>query len=332
MRALRYEGPSTGIVLARDAAAEAREGEALIRPLRIGIGFPEVWIGARKPDLPSVTLGREFVGVVEQVNVPRAARDKSPSLIGRRVVASPNIVCGECDLCQRGLSMHCRSRAVVGVSGRDGCLADRIALPLRNLHPVPNEVDDDHAVFALPLADAIHCLQQLRVEGKPYITILGDGCIALLCAQLMRRLNASVRIVGRHESRLEMAEKWGVKHRVEREVGRRADQDVVVDCTGTAEGLSLAMLLVRPRGKILIKGPIHPALAAAWTIDLSGLATKEIEVIGSRCGPVGEAVEALRRGEVDVVSMITKRMRLDHGVEAVRVASSPGCLRVLVEP
>jgi threonine dehydrogenase-like Zn-dependent dehydrogenase len=332
MRALRYEGPATGVVLSRSTPEpEVREGEALVRPIKMAIGAADVLMASRKPDVPPVTMGREFVGIVEKIGNSRGAKEKGPTLVGKRVVASSSVSCGDCDLCQRGLAGHCRNRAVVGVFGRDGCFADRVVLPLRNLFVVPSDVDDDRAVFAEALSSAVHAAQQLRLEGKPYITVIGDGVMGLLCGQLMNRLNAAVRVVGSHESRVDLSAKWGVKHRLERDVGRRADQDVVVDCTGTAEGFDLAMKLVRPRGKILVKGMIHPALGAAWTIDVSAIATKEIEVIGSRCGPMGEALEVLKRGEVDVVGLISKRVRLEDGVEGMRIAGRGEAIKVVVE-
>jgi threonine dehydrogenase-like Zn-dependent dehydrogenase len=332
MRALRYEGSVQGVALARTAPEpDVHPGEALIRPLRMAIGFADRRIAAAKPDLPPITLGREFVGVVEKVVPIKPTREKHP-LLGRRVVATTTISCGECDLCQRGLAAHCRARAVLGVAGRDGCFADRFVLPLRNLHAVPTEVDDDSAALADPLAAAIQCLQQLRIEGKPYITVLGDGCIGLLCAQIMNRLNASVRIVGTNESRLDLAAKWSVKHRLSRDVGRRADQDIVVDCTGSAEGLDLAMKLVRPRGKILLKGPVHAALGDRWSIDLTPIAAHEIELLGSRCGPIAEALDTLRRREVDVVSLITKRARLDDALAAIAAADRPEHIKVVLDP
>ncbi|MBL8747144.1 MAG: alcohol dehydrogenase catalytic domain-containing protein [Phycisphaerae bacterium] len=333
MRALRYEGPASGVSFLRNTPEpEVREGEALVRPLRMAIGSADVLLAARKPGIPGVTMGREFVGIVERIGAGKGPREKGPSLVGKRVVASSCISCGECDLCQRGLAAHCRSRAVVGLFGRDGCFADRLVMPLRSLLAVPNEVDDDHAVFAESLASAVHAAQQLRIEGKPYITVLGDGDLALLCGQVMNRLNASVRIVGWQPSRADLTAKWGVKHRLERDIGRRADQDVVVDCTGTPEGFDLALKLVRPRGKVLVKGLLHASVASAWTIDLSPIATSEIEVIGSASGPIGEALEVLKRREVDIVSLISKRIRLEDSAEGLRTAARGEAVKVLIEP
>lgn len=332
MRALRYEGPAKGVALSRTAPEpEAREGEAIVRPSRMLIAVGDIALASRRPDLPAITMGSEFVGVVEKASNGGGSKSRSP-LLGRRVVASASIACGECDLCQRGLAAHCRARAVMGVIGRDGCFADRLAVPVRNLAVVPDDVDDDRAAFASAASSAVHAAQQIRIEGKPYITVLGDGVVALLCGQVMSRLNASVRIVGRRESRADLSAKWGVKHRPEADVGRRADQDIVVDCTGTPEGFSLAMRLVRPRGKVLLKGPIHPALSAPWMIDLSPIAVGEVEVIGSRCGQIAEGLDAIGRGGIDVLSLISRRVRLDDAAEGLRIAAQGEALGVLMEP
>ncbi len=353
MRAVRYEplpapaspgapGPSGRVRL--DGAAGVPSpptGEARIRPTRVGISAADVRLArglspaSERPGAP-LTLGHEFVGVVEQANPAPGQEKRAKELAGKRVVGSINIVCGKCDLCRAGLSTHCRSRVVLGQSGRDGCFADAFCLPIVNLHAVPNEIDDDHAVFAEPLAAALHAAHQIRLEGKSYITILGDGRIGLLCAQLMAKLNPSTRVLGKHESKLALCEKWGIKHRLAGDAGRRADQDVVIDCTGTGAGLELAMQLVRPRGKILVKGvfgadPASPPGAGARPIDLSPIVNHEIELIGSRCGSIADALATLKRGEVDVLSLISRRFSLDQALDALKAASSPETVHVVME-
>ena len=86
-------------------------------------------------------------------------------------------------------------------------------LPLRNLVEAPKAVQDDAAVFAVPLSLAAHVVQLVRIEGKPYVTILGDSVAALLSAQVMARLNASVRLLGSRSEKFAPCERWGIKHR-----------------------------------------------------------------------------------------------------------------------
>tara|TARA_B100000683_G_scaffold227454_1_gene226877 strand:- start:905 stop:1870 length:966 start_codon:yes stop_codon:yes gene_type:complete len=302
--------------------AKPKAGEALIRPLLMGVCSTDIELCHGYMGFAGV-LGHEFVGIVESV------ADKSDKAwVGKRVVGTINCVCGSCDMCQRGLQEHCRDRTVLGIAGRDGCFAERFCLPVRNLLEVHESVDDDRAVFTEPLAAAFQILRQLTVEGRPYITVLGDGRLGLLCAQVLTQLNGTVRLLGKHTDKMERCEKWGVKHRLASEVGLRADQDIVVDCTGSSEGFEMAMKMVRPRGKLVLKTTV----AEDRPMNLAPLVINEIQVIGSRCGPFPEALSALRAGTVDVISLISRRMKLSDGAEVLRAAKQPGVIKVLVEP
>ncbi len=300
-------------------------GEALIRPLRMGVCSTDLEICKGYMQFAGV-LGHEFVGIVEQVNGSRGQ-----ALLGKRVVGTINCVCGKCDMCQGGLREHCRQRTVLGIAGRDGCFAERFTLPVVNLLEVPDSIDDDHAVFTEPLAAAYQITRQLTVEGRPYVTVLGDGRLGLLCAQVMSQLNATVRCVGKHPEKLALCEKWGVQHRLLEEVGLRADQDIVVDCTGSASGFDTAMKMVRPRGKIVLKTTVAPT-SQRVPVDLSPLVIHEIQVIGSRCGPFPDALYALATQKVDVLSLISRRLRLADGVDALRSSTQSDVIKVLLEP
>ncbi len=326
MRALRRT--NTQVTLDRAAPEpQAAPGWAIVRPTRVGVASSD-----RSPDANGaspVTLGSEFVGVVERVESdPKGGVSdaEAKKWKGKRVVGDGRVPCGRCELCTRGLSKHCRSAKVLGQT-LDGCFTDAFAIPVANLVELPKSVDDDAGVCAPALADALHTASQVRIEGKPFITVLGDNQMGLLCAQVMARLNASVRVVGTRERNLSLCEKWGVKHRPLNEVGRRADQDIVVECSGTAEGLNDALRMVRPRGTVLLKA--RPAQAGA--VDLGPILEGELHLIGSRGGSVAEAVNRLAKGDIDCASLITRRMKLDDGAEALRVAADPDQIKVVME-
>ncbi len=324
MRALRFDGTAPKLVR-NHPRPEPQRGEALIRTRRAGVSAIDIELCKGLFNFKG-TLGHEFVGVVEHIN-----GDERLDLVGRRVVGSVAAVCGRCDMCLAGLSNHCRHRTVLGMQGRDGCLADWLTLPVMNLVAVPDEIDDDHAVFVEPLAAAIQSARQLTIEGKPYITVLGDGPLGLLMVQVMAKLNASVRLIGRYSEKLALCEKWGVKHRHVDDIGRRADQDIVVDCTGSGGGVELAMQLVRPRGTIVLKTMYAPETGMATAGDFSPIVRKEITLLGSRSGPISEAMTTVAHGAVDVVSLIGKRMTLNDGPAVLQAAAQPGMLKVLVD-
>jgi threonine dehydrogenase-like Zn-dependent dehydrogenase len=209
-----------------------------------------------------------------------------------------------------------------------GCLAERFTVPLRNLHELPREVGDDQAVLAVPLAAAIHAAHRVRLEGKPYVTVLGDGVSALLAGQVMVKLNASVRVLGTAPDKYGLCEKWGIKHRHLAEVGRRADQDIVVDCAGTPGSLALAMQLARPRAKIVLCAPPPPGPQPA----LAPAVEHELEIIGAGAGSVPDALAALARAEVDVLPLITRRARLADAPGILVAAAAPDQIEVVLDP
>ena len=299
-------------------------GDTLIRVRQAGVCSTDLEITRGYMGFHGV-LGHEFVG--EVVSSP----DKQ--LIGQRVVGEINVVCGRCDLCLSGLSTHCRNRSVVGILNRDGAFADLVRLPAVNLHVLPKTVDNDSAVFIEPLAAAFQVIKQLGTgagsplqAGRKWVTVLGDGRLGLLVAQVMRDVGCPVRVIGKHPEKLALCERWQIRSRPLEEIVPRHDQDVVVDCTGSAAGIELAMQMVRPRGTIVLKSTV----ATGKPLNLAPLVIDEVNVIGSRCGPFREAIRALAERRVDVVSLIHRRMRLDQGVEAMELAGRPGVLKVLL--
>ncbi|MGN6504013.1 MAG: MDR/zinc-dependent alcohol dehydrogenase-like family protein [Tepidisphaeraceae bacterium] len=299
------------------AVPAAGLGDSLVRVHQAGVCSTDIEITRGYMNFTGI-LGHEFVGTVE------ASPD--PKLLGQRVVGEINCPCGRCDLCMGGLSNHCRDRTVLGIQRHDGAFAERLRLPAANLHVLPEKVDDDQAVFVEPLAAAFQVLKQVRVDPTKWVTVLGDGRLGLLTAQVLRNAGCQVRLIGKHPEKLALCEKWQIRSRLLSDIAPRHDQDIVVDCTGSAGGFELAMQMVRPRGTIVLKSTV----AQGKPLNLAPLVIDEITVVGSRCGPFREAIRALADGTVDVLSLISRRMKLEQGVEALAVAGRAGVLKVIL--
>ncbi|HEV7300428.1 MAG TPA: alcohol dehydrogenase catalytic domain-containing protein [Tepidisphaeraceae bacterium] len=315
MRALVFN--NTLAYQPRHPEPAATLGDTLVRVRQAGICATDLEITRGYMNFTGV-LGHEFVG--EVVSSPQK------ELVGQRVVGEINVVCGRCDLCQSGLSSHCRNRSVLGIAKHDGAFAELVRLPAMNLHVVPKGVDDDAAVFVEPLAAAFQVLKQVKLDGRKWVTVLGDGRLGLLVAQVLRNAGCPVRVIGKHADKLAICEKWGIRSRPLADIVGRHDQDVVVDCTGSASGFEMAMQMVRPRGTIVLKSTV----AQGKPLNLAPLVIDEINVVGSRCGPFREALAALAEKSVDVTGLISRRMRLENGVEAMDYAGRPGVLKVLL--
>ncbi len=281
-----------------------RDGECLVRVRAALVTPADTRAGGCEP---AIVLGQCAVGVVERVAVDGPA---AKTWTGKRVAIHPVIRCGRCDRCLGGLSAHCRERLILGIDRRDGGLAERVCVPIANLAALPDALDDERATFAVLVGEAFEATKQIRIDGKAYITVLGDDIVALITAQVMTRLNAAVRVVARQQSTLAAAEKIGVKHRHADEIGRRGDQDVVVDCIGTAESLAFASALVRARGTVVLKSLASSPIAGA-AVDLTPIVLGELTVQGSFYGPLPEAIDLLAKRGVEVTSLIERRVALD---------------------
>lgn len=316
MLALRLNGD---LRLEEVPRPEPPPGEARIRVLLAGICNTDLEL--RKGYMGFAgTPGHEFVGVVEDC--------EDPAWRGRRVVGEINCGCGACPHCARGDARHCPGRTTLGIFRRDGAFAEFLTLPVRNLLEVPEGVPDRVAVFTEPVAAAFEILEQLHLGPGERVTVLGDGKLGLLVAQVLARTGAEVLAVGRHPGKLALLEDLGLPTRLSRDWRPAEDQDVVVEVTGTAEGFASALEAVRPRGRIVLKSTV----AADSLLNLAPLVIREITVVGSRCGPFAPALRALASGAVRVEPMIQAVRPLAEGREAFEEAGRRGALKVLLRP
>ncbi len=246
--------------------------------------------------------GHEFVGEV--------AGPASSAWLRKRVVGEINLGCGRCQWCRRGLGRHCPGRRVLGIAGHPGAHAEYLTLPEANLHEVPGEISDEEAVFTEPLAAACEILDQVRVDGTTRAAVLGAGKLGTLCAAVLGNAGADVSLVTRSSR------------------ARPRSFDLVVEATGSPEGMPRAIELVRPRGTIVWKST-HRAPAR---FDAAPLVVNEVTVIGSRCGRFEPALDLLRSRRIDVRPLVAAVFPLSRATRALAEAARPGVRKVLLRP
>lgn len=291
--------------------------EALVHVREAGVCATDVELVRGYAGFSGV-LGHEFVGVVDHAD---------PQWPGRRVVADINIGCGRCSACGSSDAHHCRARTTLGIRGRPGVFAERVAIPRANLVAVPDHVDDDLAVFAEPLAAALHVLDEPD-RGGP-ITVLGDGKLGVLIALAIAAAGREVELIGRHPSKLAIAEQAGVATLLDHELGDAPPPraSLIVEATGRATGLARALQLVLPRGTIVLK----TTAAGPTTVELTPLVVHELRLVGSRCGDLGRAIDLLASGRVDPRPLIAARYPLAQAEQALEHAARPGVAKILLE-
>ena len=315
MLALRVDKKRLSI---KDIARPANEHEALVRVLVSGICNTDLEI-ARGYAGFNGTIGHEFVGVVEE--------NADQKLVGRRVVGEINAGCGVCELCRAGDPRHCAARTVLGIVGRDGAHAEFLQLPAVNLLPVPDGIPDEHAAFAEPLAAACGILERVPITRDDRVAVIGDGKLGLLCAQVVALTGAPAVLIGKHDEKLRIAARRGIETSTPKEAAKRVRQfDVVVEASGAESGFNLALDLLRPQGKLVLKSTFH----GTTEINAARVVVAEISIVGSRCGRLGPALDLLKRSSIDVDSLISEEYSLSRGVHAMKRARATGVLKVLL--
>lgn len=296
---------------------EVNEGEVLIKTRLAGICSTDLEMVKGYYPFTGV-LGHEFVGTV--VKAPGHAFYE-----GKRVIGGINIVCGYCKTCLAGRRSHCENRRTLGISNYNGVFSEYFKIPIENLSLVPDGVEDEKAVFTELLAAALQIPTQIHVNTSDKVVIVGAGRLGLLIAQVLKLSGADVTVIVRRPEPATKLEKWGIKWAYAEDI-EPGSADIVVEVTGSAQGFALSQKMVRPAGKLVLKS----TFAGDVQVNLSKLVVDEVQVIGSRCGPMDGALRLLAQDLVDTDSMISAEYPLSRVLEAFKAAEVAGVLKVLI--
>lgn len=297
---------------------EPKQGEALIKVNTIGICNTDYEITKGYMGYKGV-LGHEFTGVVEKA----ANKD----LIGKRVVGEINCGCGQCEWCAQGLERHCFNRSTLGIWQREGCFAEYVALPEKNLLEIPQNVSNEEAVFVEPLAAALEILEQVHIPPYKKVIVLGDGKLGLIIALALNASGLDITLVGKHEEKLAIAAAQGVKTKLLNDLKIEKAYDFVVEATGSITGFETSLALTKPRGTLILKSTI----AASKEFNLAPIVIDEITVLGSRCGQFAPALRMLESKRIDVKPLISDIYPIDKSIEAFERNKEKSSVKVLVK-
>lgn len=314
MKALQFINNQLSLA---DVSHPSVENEALVRVTMSGICNTDLEIVRGYAGFQG-TIGHEFVGIVED------SADKN--WIGKRVVGEINVGCGVCELCKIGDSRHCPTRTVLGIHGRDGCHAEILTLPTRNLLEVPENISDEAATFTEPLAAAFGITEQVVIDEKTRVAVIGDGKLGILCASALALKSNNVVLIGKHKDKLAKAK--NVEGVLLDEEEKLSQFDVVVEASGSETGFATALNLTKPRGKLVLKSTFNGKTA----LEMWQVVVDEISIVGSRCGRFAPALEILKNKQIDVESLISEEFSLAKGIEAIEKASTKGVMKVLLKP
>ena len=306
----------------------------VVRIRAIGICGTDVSIFSGKVavDYPLV-LGHEMVGILESPTPQLAS--------GTRVVVDPNVFCGTCYQCLKGQENVCAKAELMG-RDRDGAFTDLLAVPARNVYPIPDEINNQTAPLLQVLTTCLHAQRQTQLFPQDSVVVLGLGVSGLLHLQLAKARGAHP-VIGatRSESKRSLAARLGadlvidpsdpaLKEQVA-EATQGQGPDLVIECVGKTETLAQAIDVVRVGGRIIIFGTITEE---AGELPFYQLYYKELSLVNPRAAKPEDfpaSVELVAAGTIKLDPLITHTFPFESAEEAIAATRESVSLKVILD-
>jgi alcohol dehydrogenase len=170
-------------------------------------------------------------------------------------------------------------------------------------------------------------LEQLKPARCKRAVVLGDGRLGILCAWVLSTVLSNVVLVGHHAKKLKAA-KWRHLKTVSSIKKVELGANIVVEATGSADGINQAMTLCAPRGHIVLKSTV----VAGSELNFASLVINEQTIVGSRCGQFKDGLLMLESyTDMPIERLITDRFPIEQVRRAFERSTQPDALKVLIE-
>jgi NADPH:quinone reductase-like Zn-dependent oxidoreductase len=250
MKAARVHQPGSADNYVYEDAPDpvAGPGEVLVRVKAVALNHLEAWVAKAPPqikyDAPRI-LGSDVAGVVEAVgpgvrNIER----------GAHVMLHPGVSCGACLRCLDGEDNLCASYHLLG-QGRDGGLAELIAVPAANIIPKPpNLTFEDAASLPLVFTTALHMIltRARLLDGETVLVNAAGSGVGVAAIQVAKIYGARVIASAGSDAKLEKARALGAG-----DVINYTTHDLAEEARRMTDGRGVDMVVENVGGEIMEK-------------------------------------------------------------------------------
>ncbi|BCG74008.1 zinc-binding dehydrogenase [Mesorhizobium sp. 113-1-2] len=292
-----------------------KAGHALVRVRAAGLCHTDIEVLHGRYGVGAFPLvpGHEYAGTVEAV-----ADDVVAVKPGDRVAVDPNIPCGHCPACRKGLTNLCASLKAYGVT-ENGGFAEFSLVAVDHLHGI-GDLAFDTAALAEPLACVLNGLGAAGVEAGKHVPgnalVFGAGPIGLLMALSLKAKGvASVAVADISEQRLAFAEALGLEPLVSGSQAlstRARGFDFVADATGVAKVVESMIGFTADGGTALVFGVCAPD--ARISIAPFEIFRRQIRLAGSHSlnRNIPQALDILKRDDGTMARLVSHQLPLSE--------------------
>ncbi len=305
---------------------EIRDGELLVKVRASGICGTDLMEWYRIKKAPRV-LGHEMAG-----EIVGSKSDKFET--GQRVFVSHHVPCNECKYCLSGNHTACETLHKGNYD--PGGFSEFVRVPEINVkkgtYILPENVSYEEGTMIEPLACVVRAQRIIGISEGQTVLIMGSGVSGLLNIQLAKLKEARVIATDINEYRLKMAKDFGGDEvfNANKDLDIKADR--IIMCTGAMPAFEAAFRYIDRKGIIMLFAIPNKNIS----IPVEDFWRNELALVSSYgAAPVdlGEALELIKDGKINVKDMITDRVRLEDIQRGFKIAGEArDSLKVIVVP
>lgn len=299
-----------------------------------------IFNGVFNMPLPFVP-GHEIVGEVAQVGQDVDAHEYPT---GQKVVMKLLYSCGECYHCRHGHENLCNERSkaknraeLAGMAG----LSEFVSVDARQVWKVDNNLDDNIAVFAEPLACVVNSMERGAIELGDDVLVIGGGIMGQLHVKLAKLHGARVIMSEPDEKRRKIALENGadlVVNPMEEDLvefvkdhTKGIGVEVVFNTTAVSAVAQQSLQTMAPHGRNVAYSSQHPdvpfPISANWLHDVEPIVTG---AVSPTIRSFDRAVNLLNKGIIDPRTLIDSEYSMEDAQSAFEEAVKPETFRIKI--
>lgn len=293
---------------------EIQETEVLIKAKTVGVCGSDLHLfrGTHPFRHAPAILGHEIAG--EVVKTGKAVKTIR---VGDRVTVEPQVGCGVCDLCRKGLVSLCAKKKVPGTAQWNGAFSEYFNAEESVVYPLADGIRYELGTLAEPLAVAVHTVNHAKTK-KGSLVILGAGSIGQLVLAFAKKKGYDPIIV---TDTAEFNRTFALEHGaaaaldpIKEDVPARVKElthgegaDLVIIAAGADNILDQACACARKCGEIGIVAMITKEIP----FYCYAVVFNELSVYGAMCyepRDFREAIDLINNRELDLDDYVTQVM------------------------
>jgi 2-desacetyl-2-hydroxyethyl bacteriochlorophyllide A dehydrogenase len=293
-----------------------------------------------------VIQGHEMVGWVEEIGENAATLYELQR--GDYVSLEPYVLCGKCKYCQTGYYSNCTTVRCYGCPTTKspavpGAYATYMHVkPGSKIHKIAEKIPPESACLSSVIGNGIRWVRtRAKVGMMNTVVIIGSGAQGLSSLIAAKVSGAwPIIITGRKQKKLELAREFGADYVINteeddvvnrvREITNGEMADVVIEASGSVEGIRMAQKVLHPLGIHMQAGSIHED----FLFSIEDLNLNQLTIIGGlgQAWDVEDAVKIINSKKFAIEKMITHKFALKDAQQAIEyfMKGDPECIKVAI--